>query len=245
MLPEGFELRPVDAALLEHARLKNLDALREEMCSERPSVQEFLDHSFGVCLVHGYELAGWCLSEYNTPDACEIGIETREPFRRRGLAALMTAALVEEAQARGVARIGWHCWTSNIPSARTALKAGFELAVDYPACMVWFDEAVNLAAHGAECLDRACYGEALEWFERAFERAADTAPGWAHWGAACAAARLELHDIALRHLTAALDMGFGDLEHLQSSEHLESLRQTAGWRVMLAARAGGSPTSTI
>lgn len=148
MLPEGFELRPVDPALLENTQLRHLDALREETCSERPSVQDFLEKSFGVCIVHGDELAGWCLSEYNTPDSCEIGIETREPYRRRGFATLMTTALVEEAQARGIAHVGWHCWASNKPSAKTALKAGFELVADYPVYMAWFDEVVNLAAHG-------------------------------------------------------------------------------------------------
>ena len=147
LLPVDFELRPVDAALLENMRLRHLDALREETCSERPSVQDFLEKSFGVCIVHGDELAGWCLSEYNTPDSCEIGIETREPYRRRGFATLMTAALVEEAEARGIAHVGWHCWASNRPSAKTALKAGFELVADYPVYMAWFDEVVNLAAH--------------------------------------------------------------------------------------------------
>lgn len=139
-LPEGFSLHRVDRALLDRAELKNLDALKEEMCSERPSVEDFLDRSFGVCAMIGDELAGWCLSEYNSGDRCEIGIETVEPYRQRGLATAMTCALVEEALSRGIARIGWHCWASNVPSARTALKAGFEKVRDYPVCYAWFDK---------------------------------------------------------------------------------------------------------
>ena len=138
-LPDGFELRQVDAALLQLTGLAHLDELRAEMCSERPSVEAFLAHSFGVCLVHDHELAGWCLSEYNTAGACEIGIETREPYRRRGLATLMTSAFVELASSRGVQRVGWDCWTNNQASVATALKAGFVKAHDDAVFYGWFD----------------------------------------------------------------------------------------------------------
>lgn len=131
-LPEGFSLQLVDAALLEGKQLKNLEALREEMCSELESVDDFLTRSFGVCLVHGDEIAGWCLSEYNTADRCEVGIEIREPYRRRGFATLLASALIEYAFMKGMSRVGWHCYTSNTPSVATALKVGFEKVCDYP-----------------------------------------------------------------------------------------------------------------
>ena len=55
--------------------------------SERPSVADFLARSFGYCLVHENQIIGWCMSEYNNGNRCELGIETAAPFRRRGLAA--------------------------------------------------------------------------------------------------------------------------------------------------------------
>ena len=138
-LPADFTLCLADAALLAQEHLQNREALMEEMCSERASVADFLAQSFGVCLLHGDEIAGWCLSEYNSPTGCEVGIATGEPYRRRGLATVMAAALVELAQARGMAHVGWDCFAQNRASGATARKAGFELVREYASCLVWFD----------------------------------------------------------------------------------------------------------
>ncbi len=130
-VPDGFTLRYVDADLLTEP-LEHLDTLKAEMQSERPSVADFLQHSFGVCLLHGGELVGWCLSEYNTADQCEVGIEVRQPYQKQGFASLLTHALVDEAHRRGIHQIGWHCWARNTASVATALKAGFVKTADCP-----------------------------------------------------------------------------------------------------------------
>ncbi len=124
-LPPGYTLRAVDAALMAEPGLENHAALRDEMCSERVSVDDFLARSFGVCVVHGDEIAGWCLSEYNCGDRCEAGIETAEPHRRRGLATAMTNALCATADMRGITTVGWHCLAANTPSYATARRSGF------------------------------------------------------------------------------------------------------------------------
>jgi hypothetical protein len=130
-LPPGYALRPVDAALMAQPELVNYASLREEMCSERVSVEAFLAHSFGVCVLYGDEIAGWCLSEYNCGDRCEVGIETTEPHRQRGLATTMTQALCAAAFAGGITTVGWHCLAANAPSYATARKAGFEEVCRY------------------------------------------------------------------------------------------------------------------
>ena len=58
-MPTGFEMRPVDRALLRNGALKNLGDLIEEMQSERPSVEHFLSRPFGFCLVGRGEIIGW------------------------------------------------------------------------------------------------------------------------------------------------------------------------------------------
>ncbi len=135
-LPDGFSLRPVDAALLDDPQISGLDDLREEMCSERPSVPDFLGRSFGLAAIYDNQLAGWCLSEYNSGEACEIGIASMPPYRRRGLAVCMTKAFTEMAVERGIRQIGWHCWASNTPSGATARKAGLSKICDYQAFVV-------------------------------------------------------------------------------------------------------------
>ena len=142
LLPEDFLLRPVDRAMFDEP-IQDLDDLKEEMCSERSSPDDFLAKSFGVALLDAHRqnkmrvLAGWCLSEYNYADRCEVGIGTQEPYRRRGFATLMGMALIEEASLRGVTQLGWHCFTSNQASVATALKLGFRKEMDYTAFVKW------------------------------------------------------------------------------------------------------------
>ncbi|HSJ54364.1 MAG TPA: GNAT family N-acetyltransferase, partial [Anaerolineae bacterium] len=129
----GFRLRPVDGHLLAEEHLGRLAELRDEMTSECPSVSFFLEHRFGVCLEAGGVLAGWCLSEYDEGTRSEVGIETAPEHRRQGLGTAMALALAAEARTRGIARLGWHCYQGNQASVATALRAGFEEVVSYPA----------------------------------------------------------------------------------------------------------------
>ena len=135
-LPEGFTFKLADRSLFEDPQISGLEALRQEMCSERDSVDEFLNKSFGLVPVYGSQLAGWCLSEYNLSGRCEIGIATLEPFQRRGLATASTLAFLDLALQKGYRRIGWHCFTHNTPSVATARKAGLKKITDYSIYLV-------------------------------------------------------------------------------------------------------------
>jgi hypothetical protein len=134
-LPEGFTMHLITPEFLS-SEISGLAAVREEMCSERTSVEDFLTHSFGLCPVHSNEIAGWCMSEYNVGDRCEIGIATTEKHQRKGLATLTTWYFLTEAHRRGYTRVGWDCWERNVASVATARKAGFTLIEEYPAVVV-------------------------------------------------------------------------------------------------------------
>jgi RimJ/RimL family protein N-acetyltransferase len=116
----------------------------KEMSSERQSTEDFIGKSFGVCVLQGDEIVGWCLSEYNSADRCEVGIEVLQPYRRRGLATAMTCALIEHALSEGVSRIGWHCYASNAASRATARRAGFEKVQDYRVYLVRLKEQLDV-----------------------------------------------------------------------------------------------------
>jgi RimJ/RimL family protein N-acetyltransferase len=133
-LPSGFRLHQIDAALVAETTLINHQRLLTEICSEAPSVDDFLQRRFGYYLQYGQELVAWCLSEYNHADHCELDIETVEAYQRRGLATATALATISHAQSQGITSIGWHCWKRNIPSINLALKLGFEKVEDYP---VW------------------------------------------------------------------------------------------------------------
>ncbi len=134
-LPEGFLLRRVDEALVAESALIAHESLVEEIHSEAPSVEAFHERRFGYCLQYGQELVGWCLSEYNNSDQCELGIATKPALQRRGLATATALATIAHAQSQGITSIGWDCWKNNIASSNLAQKLGFEKVEDYP---VWY-----------------------------------------------------------------------------------------------------------
>ncbi|MBC8223387.1 GNAT family N-acetyltransferase [Candidatus Bathyarchaeota archaeon] len=137
-LPHDFRIVEIDEALLA-SKYMNIDLVRDETVSERDSVEDFLESSFGYVAMKGDEIVTWCMSEYNTGDRCELGIATIERHQRKGLATQVARAVIGYAVGRGVNSIGWHCWKSNEPSVRTALKIGFEHGLDYPICHVKID----------------------------------------------------------------------------------------------------------
>jgi GNAT superfamily N-acetyltransferase len=132
--PDGYRLRPIDAALVADTEAGGHMDLVAEMCSEAPSVAAFLAGRFGFCLEYERALVSWCLSEYNHAGRCEIGIATQPDFQRRGLATLAAQATMARAQAMGITEIGWHCWQRNIPSGQLAQRLGLQHVTDFP---VW------------------------------------------------------------------------------------------------------------
>jgi RimJ/RimL family protein N-acetyltransferase len=142
--PAGYGLRHVNAGLLAE-NWAGLGALEEEMCSERPSVADFLDRSFGLAVVHepSRTLIGWCLSEYNHDGRCEVGIGIHEEHRRQGLGTAVARAFVTQAAARGITEIGWHCAAENVASAATARRTGFTHRTRYPACFAHFESGTH------------------------------------------------------------------------------------------------------
>jgi GNAT superfamily N-acetyltransferase len=229
-LPEGFSLRYVNEQLLADDTLGNRDDLIEELCSERESVPDFLEKSFGYCLLHGNDVAGWCLSEYNTADRCELGIATFEPHRRKGLATAIGSALLDQAASRGITQVGWHCYASNVASAATARKLGFTKRVEYPARFAYFDATINHAVHGNIAFQHGEYDQAVTRYKEAMAKG--DAPVWVYWNATCASALLGRRTAALDYLDQAVDRGFDDLERLLASEHLTSLHDTKGWQAL-------------
>ncbi len=125
-LPDGFTLHTVTPEFLSSG-IGGMDLLMEEIHSERTSPEDFFAKGFGICPVYENQIAGWCLSEYNTNDRCEVGIATLEPHQRKGIATTLTKIFLNEAARHGIRHVGWKCWEQNQASVATAYKAGFSL----------------------------------------------------------------------------------------------------------------------
>ena len=117
ILPDGYSLNKIDEALFY--KLKGRVA---------PSVywndyEEYSENGMGVCIMHGSEPASWAFSSAVSSKEVDIGIETAEAYRQRGLAAAAAAALIKNMLPEK--RPVWTCQRSNLGSARTAEKLGF------------------------------------------------------------------------------------------------------------------------
>ncbi len=117
--------------------LGNFDMIREEVNSTLGSVEAFLNRGFGYALVLEGRVCGFCTAEYLSEKECAIGIAVEEEYRQRGYASQMTASFLGECARRGLMPY-WECWKNNIPSAKTAERAGFEKLADYPVLLAEF-----------------------------------------------------------------------------------------------------------
>jgi RimJ/RimL family protein N-acetyltransferase len=133
-LPEQITISRFDEIMVGDTTLVNRDLLLEEIHAESPSLEHFFRQNFGFCARDGHQFVAWCLAEYHSQGRYELGIETIEVYRRQGIATHLADAVIRHAFAQGATEIGWHCWADNTPSVSTALKLGFEKALDYPVC---------------------------------------------------------------------------------------------------------------
>ncbi|MDW7753724.1 MAG: GNAT family N-acetyltransferase [Brevefilum sp.] len=228
--PDGYQLLPVNRSLIQKS-FPEKDDLLEEMCSERESVDAFLQNSFGLAAFKDSSLAGWCLSEYNFQDQCEIGIASRPAHRKIGLAKAMTQKFQTQALEIGISNLLWHCAGSNQPSCRTALSAGFELVDHHDVLMLFWDRTLSLAVHGNIYFENQDYQEAINWYERALSQ--KNRQAWMASNAACAASHLNRLDAAFKFLELTINLGFDNFDYIQNSEHMTHMKNDPRWKVLI------------
>jgi RimJ/RimL family protein N-acetyltransferase len=142
-VPDGFDVEPIDAALLARTGLYIPEHVTGWMKSNWGSVAGFMANGLGCCTVHGDRIVSWSLADCIVGDACEIGIRTAEEYRRQGLATLTAAATVDACLARGVTAVGWQCDADNWGSRKVAEKVGFVHERNYVHYLCYTEDARN------------------------------------------------------------------------------------------------------
>jgi hypothetical protein len=123
-LPDGYALHPIDRAMIERCEW------RDDMAFYCGSLENFLRHDLGMCLMHGEEII---VEAYAAPlggTYAEMGAITHAPYRGRGLAPIAVAFLIEALSDRGY-QAYWSCDIDNPASARVARKLGFRIEQSY------------------------------------------------------------------------------------------------------------------
>lgn len=124
MLPEGYELKEVDEELLPQISGRIVPS------SFWSSGEEFLKNGKGYCVIYNDEVAAVAFSAAISSNQVDIGIETAEAHRRKGLAAIAAkkmVAYVKSIQKEPV----WDCDASNTGSRCTAEKVGFGIIAEH------------------------------------------------------------------------------------------------------------------
>lgn len=130
-VPPAGEADRLGAPLADGARLVQLDV------SLLPLTEWYADtlHGFGSAerweqLAIGYAVMvdGAVAAESNAGPRCrgllEMGVVTREPFRRRGFGTLVSVAVARACEERGD-RVWWNANATNVPSLAIARRLGF------------------------------------------------------------------------------------------------------------------------
>ena len=89
-----------------------------------PDEELFLKNGFGYVATDGDKIAAAAFSAAVSSDEVDIGVETAEEYRRRGLAKTLTSIMCRDIVSMGKRPV-WAHSVSNIGSMRTALCCGF------------------------------------------------------------------------------------------------------------------------
>ena len=123
-LPEGYTIRAFDSALFNSLQGRITPRF------SWPDADTFLQNGMGYCIFCGEEPASWAFSAAVSAEELDIGVETAESYRHKGLATLAAEAMLRYCLNEGKRPI-WSCDVHNLGSQRIAEKAGFVKASTY------------------------------------------------------------------------------------------------------------------
>jgi GNAT superfamily N-acetyltransferase len=118
-LPEGYVIQRINRSLLERCEW------RVEMEFYAGSLDNFLAHGLGLCMMHEGEIIVEAYASALGNTRAEIGALTREAYRGQGYASIACAHLIEMCERKGY-HAYWSCDADHTASARVAQKLGFQ-----------------------------------------------------------------------------------------------------------------------
>jgi len=119
-VPGGYTLREIDTDIISRLEGRIIPSYSWH------SSEAFLSDGRGYCLMDGDVIACNSFSSGIGNGMIDIGIETMEPYRRKGVAAPTASVMVTYCLNNGFVP-SWGCDADNIGSARTAQSLGFEI----------------------------------------------------------------------------------------------------------------------
>ena len=123
-LPSEYQIREIDEYLYESIQGRVTPSIFWR------NTAEFVNNGKGYCVLFNGTPASWAFSAAASSDEIDIGIETSETFRHKGLGMIAVKRMIQycfEQHKRPI----WSCDINNIASQKIAEKAGFVKATEY------------------------------------------------------------------------------------------------------------------
>ena len=123
-LPDGYSIAPRDTNLLQQS------PDFETTVDSFGTIENTLQHTLGFVILHDGIVVCEAATGAPTHGRIEIGVNTAESHRRRGLAAIACAHLIEACEKQGYST-WWDCAKQNIASTNLARKLGYQNEREY------------------------------------------------------------------------------------------------------------------
>lgn len=118
-LPKGYELRRIDEHIANNPTLHNLS---EDFIGQFQSVEDYINRGVGYSILYNGEVVCGASSYSIYDDGIEIEVATDHNHRRKGLATVVSAALILDCLEKGI----YPNWdAANTTSAKLAEKLGY------------------------------------------------------------------------------------------------------------------------
>lgn len=124
-LPEEFEIRLMDETLYGRCRQEEWS---KDLAGQFRDYTHFDQYAVGIVAVKGDEIVAGASAYSAYKGGIEVEIDTKEAYRRRGLATACGARLILECKKRGL----YQSWDAhNLQSKRLAQKLGYQFDYEY------------------------------------------------------------------------------------------------------------------
>jgi RimJ/RimL family protein N-acetyltransferase len=123
-LPDGYSLAPRDTELIKQSPDLELTI------ASFGTIENALQHTLGFAILYDDTVVCEAATGAPAQGRIEIGVNTAESHRRRGLAAIACAHLIETCEEQGYST-WWDCAKQNIASTNLARKLGYQNEWEY------------------------------------------------------------------------------------------------------------------
>lgn len=165
-IPKEFEIYTIREVLEKKIDYKYYCEVEDWVDLENQNTKEISDLDYGICIVDEKDKSVVSLSQIDfiVGSDVEIGVKTMPEYRKKGLGSASVYLNIKHLIKNGYEKIGWHYWSNNPASGKTAEKCGFVKILEHPVLYREFNEFENFYFKGWTYLAYPMY---IDYFKSA------------------------------------------------------------------------------